>query len=77
MVIQKEYVFPKALLDQCGFKESITLTVKDHTLIIAAYDESPRKGWESKAKQMAKQGDDALLDEPILDHAWDENEWEW
>ncbi|OJW53919.1 MAG: hypothetical protein BGO67_07585 [Alphaproteobacteria bacterium 41-28] len=68
---------PKAILEQCGFKDDVSMTVKDHTLILASYKENPRKGWEKKFQQMAQRGDDDLLDPPILDHSWDKEEWEW
>jgi antitoxin MazE len=69
---------PKAILEQCGFKNSVTMHVKDHTLILVPYEEeTPRKGWETQFKMMAEQGDDTLLEPLILDHSWDTDEWTW
>lgn len=51
---------PKAILDQCGFKGSVTLSVEDGKLILSPYQE--RQGWEEACEQMAEQGDDRLLD---------------
>ena len=39
---------------------------------------SPRDGWSAAFQEMARRGDDAMLDAsaPIQSN-WDENEWEW
>lgn len=67
---------PKAILDQCGLKDTVDLTVRDHTLLIQPHEEV-RKGWAEAFKRMAQNNDDVLLDEEILDHSWDKEEWEW
>lgn len=67
---------PKAILEQCGLKDEVDLIVKDHTLMIKPHEEH-RKGWAQAFQTMAKNKDDVLLDEDILDHSWDEEEWTW
>jgi hypothetical protein len=39
--------------------------------------ENPRKNWELFAEKMSKQKDDSLLDESVLNHSWNEDDWEW
>ena len=38
----------------------------------------PREGWKDNFKEMAKNGDDNLLDVvPGYQTEWDKQEWEW
>jgi antitoxin MazE len=38
----------------------------------------PRAGWAEQVAEMARQGDDALLDaEYLTPSEWDQKEWEW
>lgn len=67
---------PKAVLEQCGMKTAVDLRVQDHSLIVTPYEEV-RAGWEKSFQLMAKNKDDALLDEEALLHSWDEDEWQW
>ena len=67
---------PKAILEQCGLKNSVDLRVEDHTLIITPYPED-REGWDKAFHLMAKNEDDTLLDKESLSHSWDEEEWKW
>jgi antitoxin MazE len=39
---------------------------------------NPREGWDEAFRQMAENGDDALLDGDLpTTSAWDDTEWEW
>ena len=67
---------PKALLEQCGFKDKVIVKVENGTLILIP-DDTPRVGWEESFKAMAKAGDDALLDPDTIESDFDKNEWEW
>jgi len=67
---------PKAILEQCGMKKTVDLTVEDHTLRITPYEE-PREGWDMAFQLMAKNEDDTLLDTEYLTPSWDEEEWQW
>jgi antitoxin MazE len=68
---------PKALLDQCDFKETVELETHNGCLTIRSVD-APREDWDEAFRQMAEAGDDVLLDQNIqLSTAWDETEWEW
>ncbi len=66
---------PKALLKQCGFKNSIVVRVKDNTLVLSP-DNEPRAGWDEAFKRMARSGDDKLLDGDIQLSS-DKDKWEW
>lgn len=66
---------PKALLDQLGLQGEVLLEPSKGTLIIKPTI-APRLHWAQAFREMARAGDDALLDE----HAstdWDDGEWEW
>jgi len=67
---------PKAILEQCGMKKTVDLRVEDHTLLITPYEEA-REGWDKAFQQMAKNGDDGLLDADYSLHSWDAEEWQW
>ena len=68
---------PKPLLEQTGLDGEVEICVRDHSLIITLV-KKPRDGWAESFKQMAKSGEDALLDDgaPLLSR-FDEDEWEW
>jgi antitoxin MazE len=66
---------PKTVLEQLRFTEEIELEVLADQLIVRSAV-APRLGWESQFEQIAQQGDDQPLDEP-LPTAWDEAEWAW
>ncbi|MBE9175464.1 AbrB/MazE/SpoVT family DNA-binding domain-containing protein [Synechocystis salina LEGE 06155] len=66
---------PKPLLEQSGIKTDVIIEVKDNTLIIRNA-QSSRENWESAFREMARQGDDCLLDTPTATK-WEQAEWEW
>lgn len=67
---------PKPIIEQCGFRDSVEITVQGNALIIKAACEA-RQGWEDSFKAMAASGDDRLLDEDFPATAWDAAQWEW
>ncbi|WP_341790642.1 hypothetical protein [Rickettsia endosymbiont of Polydrusus tereticollis] len=67
---------PQAFLKQCKIRNTVNLTVKNHSLIITHYEEI-RDGWEESFSLMAKKKDDYLLDENYIDPSLDTEEWEW
>ena len=68
---------PKLLLDQAEIGEDVELEVQGHNLVVRPA-RSPRYGWDEKFAQMAKNGDDHLLDSEVISTtSWDTNEWEW
>jgi antitoxin MazE len=68
---------PKLLLEQCHLGKTVELEVRDdHLALLPA--ERPRSGWANAFREMAAQGDDALLDKDELSPTkWDRAEWEW
>ncbi len=72
----KGIILPKSILTQCDIDTDVSIEVKDHRIIITALPEPKRKGWEKAFKEMAKNGDDALI---IPDTFHDENtdDWTW
>ncbi|HJD55760.1 MAG TPA: hypothetical protein LFW21_03840 [Rickettsia endosymbiont of Pyrocoelia pectoralis] len=58
----------KAFLQQCKIKNTVNLTVKNHSLIITPYEDI-REGWEESFKTMAENKDDYLLDEDYIDNS--------
>jgi antitoxin MazE len=68
---------PKFLLEQTGLRGEVEISAQEGTLIIRRARE-PREGWATAFQEMARRGDDALLDDasPSLSK-WDEENWEW
>ena len=68
---------PKPLLEQTGLSGEVEISAEDNALVIRPA-KRPRAGWAAAFQEMARRGDDALLDgaAPSLS-AWDEGEWEW
>ena len=68
---------PRPLLEQAGLRGEVDLRVEDNTLIIKPLAKA-RAGWSRAFREMARRGDDALLDDVSPSQtAWDRNEWEW
>ena len=68
---------PKVLLEQTGLSDEVEIAVQDDSLVIRPASR-PREGWETAFQEMARRGDDAMLDIGLLPPSkWDEEEWEW
>jgi antitoxin MazE len=68
---------PKILLDQAKLGDEIEMEVKGNKLIIHSL-QIPRQGWDEQFVEMARRGDDRLLDaEVAIPGSWDKDEWEW
>lgn len=68
---------PKVLLEQTGMTEHVEIEVQASQLIIRPIVKTVREGWEAKFQEMAKNGDDELLDTASSTSEWDEEEWQW
>jgi antitoxin MazE len=70
-------LIPKPLLEQTGLWGEVEITAEDGAVVIRSA-KMPREGWAAALREMARRGDDALLDDvgPSLS-SWDEDEWEW
>lgn len=70
---------PKAVLDLCGFTDTVELSVVDGKLVVSRPQPTanPRAGWEEEYKRMMEHGEDApLLNENDLTE-FDRTEWVW
>lgn len=67
----------KSLLEETGLTGEVEICALDQSLVIRSV-RKPRDGWAAAFQQMAKRGDDALLDDAVPSLSqWDEEEWEW
>jgi antitoxin MazE len=66
---------PKSILVECGIDDVVDLSVTDGKIVLEAATHA-RQGWAEAAEEMARRGDDALLDQ-VTPPAFDEDEWEW
>jgi antitoxin MazE len=67
---------PKPLLEQSGIGDEVELEAEDGQIVIRAV-RHPREGWDAAFADMARTGDDKLLDDAPSSSTWDEEEWEW
>ena len=68
---------PKAILEQCHFEKDVILEPGEDVLVVRPARQA-RSGWEDAFRQMAKSGDDALLDPDTASQTeWEEDGWEW
>jgi antitoxin MazE len=68
---------PKPILEQTGLSGEVEIRAEKDAVVIRA-PTRPRAGWASAFQEMARRGDDHLLDDvvPTLSD-WDEDSWEW
>jgi antitoxin MazE len=68
---------PRTLLEQTGLGGEVEITAEGAFLVIRPVKRS-REGWAASLQEMARRGDDVLIDAevPTLS-AWDDEEWEW
>jgi antitoxin MazE len=66
---------PKSALEQCGLKGEVDLEIEGNALIIRP-SQRPRMGWHMAFEEMARQGDDQMLDAETAT-VWEAAEWEW
>lgn len=67
---------PKPMLEQSGIQDEVDLEAEDGQIVIRAV-RHPREGWDAAFAEMARRGDDKLLDDGPSTTTWDEEEWEW
>ena len=68
---------PKPLIDQCGFGDTVHVTVRGNRLIVSP-DRPPRDGWEEAFKAaVAKEGPAELLLDTLPANDFDRDEWQW
>lgn len=67
---------PKPIIEQCGFGNSVEMTVKNKALVITSA-KPLRQDWEEAFRAMAAAGDDRPIDLEGMPSNWDDTEWEW
>ena len=68
---------PKPLLELTGLEGEVELSASNGTLTIRPIAK-PRAGWAEAFEEMARRGDDAMLDgDAPTPTTWDESQWEW
>lgn len=69
---------PKPLIEESGLSEEIEMILRDNEIILRSAEET-RKNWDQSFEEMAKQGDDQLLDQDAIERPteWDQTEWTW
>ena len=68
---------PKPLIEQTGMTDEVDMTVEEDRIIIARVNR-PRATWPAAFREMARRGDDALIDTTAVKRTlWDEEDWEW
>lgn len=66
---------PKTIIEQCGFGQSVSMEVTQHSLVIKPLPTTPRSGWKESFHKMAKLKEDTLLISDNIDLEMDS--WEW
>lgn len=66
---------PKSVLVACGIDDAVDLSVVEGRIVLVAAPRV-RQGWAEAAREMARVGDDALV-EPPISTKFDADEWEW
>jgi antitoxin MazE len=66
---------PKSILAACGIEDAVEMSVDEGRIVLSA-PRVVRLGWAEAAQEMARHGDDVLLD-PLPSTIFDEEEWEW
>ncbi len=60
--LQKGIILPQNMLAQCKITKDVLIEVNDRSIIISASTPAhKRKGWAKAFKEMAENGDDALV----------------
>ena len=67
---------PKAIIEQCGFRDRLGMTVRGRTLVVAAA-RGGRGGWAAAFARAAVAGKDEMLMPDGTSSSWDEAEWTW
>ncbi|MFA5342803.1 MAG: AbrB/MazE/SpoVT family DNA-binding domain-containing protein [Kiritimatiellia bacterium] len=67
---------PKPLIEQCGLTGKVEMDIRDRMILIYS-PRRTRSGWRKAFQQMARLGDDKLLDPQPVSTRWDDEEWQW
>jgi antitoxin MazE len=68
---------PKLFIEQTNLHDEIEMEATGVQIILRSA-KVPREGWDEAFKEMARLGDDELLDADVIQTSnWDNEEWEW
>ena len=68
---------PGVLLEQAKLGDEIEMEVQEGKLIVRPVRRN-REGWDEQFAEMARRGDDKLLDSETTNlSSWDTDEWKW
>ena len=67
---------PKPIIEQCGFQDTVQLSVENDRLVIAP-DREPRQGWDAAFRAAGPAENDALLLDGMPPDEFERKEWEW
>ncbi|HKI44369.1 MAG TPA: AbrB/MazE/SpoVT family DNA-binding domain-containing protein [Balneolales bacterium] len=69
---------PKPLIKESGLSEEIEMILRDNEIVLRSAERT-RKNWDQSFKEMAKKGDDQLIDQEEVEQPreWDQTEWTW
>jgi antitoxin MazE len=69
---------PQQMLEEVDLSGSISLQVKDDSIVVMPVaDSKQRTTWEAAFSQVSKKDKENLELDEIIDHTWDDQEWEW
>jgi antitoxin MazE len=67
---------PKPLIEQCGFGETVEVSIERNCLIVSP-ERRPRQGWGEAFRASGHAGEDEILLESAGVNAFDCEEWRW
>jgi len=69
---------PKPLIKESGLSGEIEMILRDNEIVLRSAEKT-RKNWDQSFEDMAKKGDDQLLDQEEVEQSseWDQTEWTW
>jgi len=67
---------PKPVLEQCGFGDTVELSVEKHRLVIVPEHRS-RQGWEEAFRAAGSFTQDELLLDALPANEFDHKDWKW
>jgi antitoxin MazE len=67
---------PKALIEQCGFGDTVELHAERERLFITPF-RLPRQGWKEAFAAAGSSARDRLLLESLTPNGFDAGEWRW
>lgn len=67
---------PGPLVEEAGLEGDLDIRTEGQSLVIRPA-KKPRAGWAESFKEMARRGDDTLMDDVPEQSGWDAAEWQW